>query len=69
MVLKRALHLLVFAFNHCQLNHNRHCKRLKVDHDYRKIRLVSDNPDCEDIEIHEDAHLHTFGEVLNWTEN
>jgi len=43
-----------------------YCKRLKVDHNYRKIWLVSDNPDCDDIEIKEEDYLHTFGEVLDW---
>ena len=43
------------------------CKRLEVDHNHRRIRLVSINPDYDPINILPDQYLHTFGQVIGYT--
>ncbi|MCL2020041.1 MAG: hypothetical protein FWG70_09825 [Oscillospiraceae bacterium] len=39
-----------------------------MNYDCRKIWLVSDNPDCNSIEICTEDYLHTFGEVIGCTQ-
>ena len=50
------------------LNGEGYCKRLKVDGNKRAIWLVSDNDDYEPIKIKSEDYLHTYGEVLGWSE-
>ena len=43
------------------------CKRLEVNHDHRRIRLLSTNPDYEPILVTSNQYLYTFGQVLSHT--
>lgn len=50
------------------LNGQAYCKKLVVDHDNRKIRLVSLNPEYQDIVIQDGDVMRTLGRVLGqWT--
>ncbi len=50
------------------LNGQAYCKKLIVDHENRQIRLVSLNPEYEDIVIQNSDHIRTIGRVLGqWT--
>lgn len=50
------------------LNGTSYCKKLNVDRDNRQVRLVSINPEYEDIVVSEFDDLRTVGRVLGqWT--
>lgn len=50
------------------LNGQAYCKKLAVDHENRQVRLVSLNPDYEDIIIQDSDEMRTLGRVLGqWT--
>ena len=50
------------------LNGEGYCKRLSVDSERRSITLVSDNDKYEPISVTLEDYLHTYGEVLGWSE-
>ena len=46
------------------LNGEAYCKRLSVNHEQHKIRLLSTNPEYSPIDIRPEDELYTFGEVV-----
>jgi len=50
------------------LNGEGYCKRLEVDSENCTIQLISDNDKYKPIKVSADDYLHTYGEVLGWTE-
>ena len=51
----------IFALNGCA-----YCKRLEVNHERQRVRLLSNNPDYKPIEVKSDDYLHTFGQVIGY---
>lgn len=49
------------------LDGNSYCKKLKIDHDKKQIRLVSLNDKYRDIAVEDENDLRTVGKVLGYT--